>query len=184
MERPEDNREAHRVTQSELLTAPSDADLSQIRGIEAATFDWAASEEELDALESKIKDAATITAVIRNREHAIVGHVVGIPSMHVDAAVLAHDPDLRASADTLYIETLAIAKPYQGDLDQLMQLFSTLMDGARQRGYATLSAHVPVRHYPMYKRGGNAVNIRTLPNWFNSGEDHYYIEMPLQQDGA
>jgi ribosomal protein S18 acetylase RimI-like enzyme len=165
-------------TESELLSSAVPADLVQIREIEQSTFNWETTEADLDELESKIKDDKNIVAVLRNQEHEIVGYVVGVPSMTLDAKILAEDPGLTVSEDKMYIETLAIAKKYQGSLVQIKDLLQTLLDRARAEGYLLIAGHVPEKHYSLYKRFYNARNIRTLENWFGSGEDHYYIEFP------
>jgi ribosomal protein S18 acetylase RimI-like enzyme len=164
-------------TESQLLISPNDEELLQIREIEKNTFDWEVSEEDLSALINKINDLSNITAVLRNAENEIVGYIVGMPSMNLDEEILAEDSELVPSADKLYIETLAIAKEYRGNLSQIKGLFETISSKAREDGYKIISANVPQEHLPLYERFYNAKNIRTLKNWFGSGEDHYYIQI-------
>jgi len=177
MENPiESPEKSNGKTKSELLLIPNDQELSQIREIEQNTFDWEVSEEDLNELINKVKDPKNITAVLKNSEHEIVGYIVGMPSMDLDAEILAEDPELQPSAEKLYIETLAIAEKYRGDLSQIKGLLGAIFDKAREDGYTVIAAHVPQEHFALYERFFNAKNMRTLKDWFGSGEDHYYIE--------
>lgn len=177
MEKPIESQAKVNRTTSELLISPNEEELLQIREIEKNTFDWEVSEENLEALINKIKDSSNITTVLKNAEHEIVGYIVGIPSVNLDEEILTEDPELVPSADKLYIETLAIAKEYRGDLSQMRGLLEAIFYKAREAGYKIISAHVPQEHFPLYERFYNAKNVRTLKNWFGSGEDHFYIEV-------
>ncbi len=166
-------------TKVEILDSADELSLGQIRNMEEEIFDWEVSDTDLDELINKIKSPESITSVIKNSEGGIQGYVLGVPSLVVENDLKAEDPDFVGMDSMLYIDTLAIAKESRGDLRQVKNLIQTLLDEAETRNYKLVSAHVPIHHFSMYKRYSEAEIIRTLENWFDSGEDHYYIELKI-----
>ena len=75
---------------------------------------------------------------------------------------------------------MAVSKENRGSLTQIKNLLQHLVTSAVGQSYETIAAHIPTDHLPLYKRFSDDVEVlRTLENWFGSGEDHYYIEIKL-----
>lgn len=168
-----------KAAQCELFSGNSESDLDQIRELERKIFDWEVSEEDLDALIEKVKDSLNHTFVLRNDSKDIVGYLIAVPTEKVYEDLIEEDPDFSPSDSKVYIETFAIDKDYRGSLSTIRELFESVAVTSRGSGFQVISAHIPTEHLPLYERYADVEVLRTIKNWFDSGEDHHYIEISL-----
>lgn len=163
----------------ELFSSNSESDLNQIRELERKIFDWEVSEEDLDALIEKVKDSSNRTFVLRSDSENIVGYLIAVPTERVYEDLIGEDPDFSPSDTKVYIETFAIDEEYRGSLSTIRELFESVAATSKGSGFQVISAHIPTEHLPLYQRYSDVKVLRTIENWFDSGEDHYYIEINL-----
>lgn len=166
-------------TNSELFDISDVESVRQIRDLEAETFDWDVSEDDLNELEKKVENPTNITMLIRDLDRKVAGYVIAIPSIVAKEDLEVEDKLFEGSENKIYIDTLAISAANRGSISQFKDLFSKLIDEAKDRSYDLISAHIPTHHLPLYKRFSEVQVLRTLENWFDSGEDHYYIEVKI-----
>ena len=158
----------------------SEADADRIATLEKSAFDWSIEQADIDALKEHIRSPNVITVIVKGVGEGIAGYVVGVPSL-TEAELVEEDEAFKPSEHNLYIETINIAPEYQrqGLATKLLQL---LITHAQDRGYQTISAHTPPELLNLYRPYLHSEPSRTIPNWYDSGEDHTYIEIDLDED--
>lgn len=159
-----------------VLRTPSPEDVVQIVALERDTFNWEVSEEDMSDLADTVQNPDSVVGVIRGGDDKIVGYIIAIPATAADESIRDNDPDYEPSDEDLYIETFAIAPKYR--LLNTAELIQAMAAEAVQRGYTKIVGHVPEEHTRLYVTFG-AQALRTMNNWYDSGEPHVYIEYPL-----
>jgi hypothetical protein len=168
-----------KVNTVEIFDSGDEESFSQIRNLEKQTFDWEVTDKDLDELINKIKNPKNISLILKDVDQLIVGYLIAVPSDDAMADISSEDELFEPSPNKLYIETFAISKESRGSLMQIKNLFQHLVDTAKSRSYGTIGAHIPTDHLPLYERFSDVEVLRTIEDWFESGEDHFYIEIKL-----
>lgn len=124
----------------------------------------------------------SINIVLHSAAGKIAGHLLAFPQSSVYEELRQWDPAMRDDPGGLYLDLIQV-HPRQRKRGAATRLFRLMALEAGKKGYAKLSMHARKTNRMderIRKLFPGAHFLRTIENWFDTGEPFEYIETTLQ----